>query len=254
MPFVDAELDTGFLEKHHADIFHDSAYGNEQEVANQIPLASLYLILRQQQRASDRASQSTEPDSPWNLANDWRLNDSHMHQFTLCCNDQQVDVSAEQIGNGQQLSHGQQPYFRISCNGISVDAKGSIKGNVLASEINGYRSQVSIAEQGNVYSAYTQQAAFQFNVLNTSFDDDDSSGGDNSLSAPMNGTIVGLLVNAWAKVKQGDALLVMEAMKMEHTIRAPTDGTVDEFYFQAGDLVDGGSELLRMIEEPGDKV
>jgi 3-methylcrotonyl-CoA carboxylase alpha subunit len=51
-------------------------------------------------------------------------------------------------------------------------------------------------------------------------------------------------------------------MKMEHTIRAPTDGTVDEFYFQAGDLVDGGSELLSMmgdgkgeqgIEEPGVK-
>jgi len=38
--------------------------------------------------------------------------------------------------------------------------------------------------------------------------------------------------------------LVMEAMKMEHTIRAPADGKVVEFYFQPGDLVDGGSELL----------
>ena len=39
-------------------------------------------------------------------------------------------------------------------------------------------------------------------------------------------------------------LLVMEAMKMEHTIRAPADGTVTEFFYQAGDLVDGGAELL----------
>jgi 3-methylcrotonyl-CoA carboxylase alpha subunit len=36
----------------------------------------------------------------------------------------------------------------------------------------------------------------------------------------------------------------MEAMKMEHTIRAPTAGVVEQFYFKAGDLVDGGAELL----------
>ena len=39
-------------------------------------------------------------------------------------------------------------------------------------------------------------------------------------------------------------LLVMEAMKMEHTIRAPDAGTVNAFYYQPGDLVDGGAELL----------
>ena len=60
----------------------------------------------------------------------------------------------------------------------------------------------------------------------------------------MNGTMVTLLVEAGQDVKKDDALLVMEAMKMEHTIRAPADGKVTEFYFQAGDLVDGGAELL----------
>ena len=37
----------------------------------------------------------------------------------------------------------------------------------------------------------------------------------------------------------------MEAMKMEHTIKAPGDGVVASFYYQAGDLVDGGAELLK---------
>ena len=79
-------------------------------------------------------------------------------------------------------------------------------------------------------------------------DDEDSHGGN--LNAPMNGTLVALLVNIGVAVTKGDTLLVMEAMKMEHTIVAPSDGMVTEFYFQAGELVDGGSELLAFEASP----
>jgi len=65
------------------------------------------------------------------------------------------------------------------------------------------------------------------------------------LSAPMNGTVVTLMVEIGVPVEAGTALLVMEAMKMEHTIKAPEDGQVDEFYYSSGDLVDGGAELLQ---------
>ena len=60
----------------------------------------------------------------------------------------------------------------------------------------------------------------------------------------MNGTIVALLAEVGSTVEASAPLLVMEAMKMEHTIRAPVDGRVDSFYYQPGDLVDGGAELL----------
>ena len=60
----------------------------------------------------------------------------------------------------------------------------------------------------------------------------------------MNGSLVALLVDIGTKVNKGDTLLVMEAMKMEHSIIAPSDGAVTEFYFQPGDLGDGGSKLL----------
>jgi len=62
--------------------------------------------------------------------------------------------------------------------------------------------------------------------------------------APMNGTVVTLLVAPHQNVAKGEALMVMEAMKMEHTLRAPADGCVSAFYYQAGELVDGGAELL----------
>jgi 3-methylcrotonyl-CoA carboxylase alpha subunit len=60
----------------------------------------------------------------------------------------------------------------------------------------------------------------------------------------MNGTVVELLLAPGSEAKQQQALLVMEAMKMEHTIRAPADGKVLEYFYQPGDLVDGGAELL----------
>ena len=60
----------------------------------------------------------------------------------------------------------------------------------------------------------------------------------------MNGTMVGVLVEAGQQVSKGQPLVIMEAMKMEHTIKAPSNGTIDEVYFKEGDMVDGGAELL----------
>jgi 3-methylcrotonyl-CoA carboxylase alpha subunit len=60
----------------------------------------------------------------------------------------------------------------------------------------------------------------------------------------MNGTIVAHLVKPGEQVKKGEPILVMEAMKMEHSITAPSDGVVDSFYFEPGELVDGGALLL----------
>ena len=60
----------------------------------------------------------------------------------------------------------------------------------------------------------------------------------------MNGTIVSVLVQPGESVSKGQSLIIMEAMKMEHTIKAPTNGTIDEIYFNTADMVDGGVALL----------
>ena len=60
----------------------------------------------------------------------------------------------------------------------------------------------------------------------------------------MPGKIVAVLVNKDQEVKKGDALLIMEAMKMEHTIAAPHDGVVEEVLYAIGDQVTEGAPLL----------
>ena len=61
----------------------------------------------------------------------------------------------------------------------------------------------------------------------------------------MPGNIIHVLVQAGDKVISGQPLLVMEAMKMEHTINAPADGIVEQVFFQTGDLVQNGTELIK---------
>jgi len=62
----------------------------------------------------------------------------------------------------------------------------------------------------------------------------------------MPGKVIALLARSGEAVKKGQALAVMEAMKMEHTITAPCDGTVVELLYAVGDQVLEGEELLRL--------
>jgi len=66
------------------------------------------------------------------------------------------------------------------------------------------------------------------------------------LTAPMPGKVVAFLARVGERVAQGQALAVMEAMKMEHTLSAPRDGVVEELLYAVGDPVAEGGELLRL--------
>ncbi len=67
------------------------------------------------------------------------------------------------------------------------------------------------------------------------------------LTAPMPGKVIAFLAVAGDTVTQGQALAVMEAMKMEHTLHAPRDGVVAELLYAVGDQVAEGGELLRLV-------
>jgi 3-methylcrotonyl-CoA carboxylase alpha subunit len=70
--------------------------------------------------------------------------------------------------------------------------------------------------------------------------------GSGHLRAPMPGTIISVMVKVGDTVSAGQPLLVMEAMKMEHTIKAPSAGRVVHVHFKAGDQVKEGAELVEI--------
>lgn len=72
----------------------------------------------------------------------------------------------------------------------------------------------------------------------------EAGGAQGGLTAPMSGKVIALLAQPGATVEKGAPLLILEAMKMEHTITAPASVTVMGFRFGVGDQVSDGAELL----------
>jgi len=249
-PFVEADIDTGFIEKNNDLIFHTGS----QTLANELPMAALYLVLSQAKNAEQNAEKTNDPYSPWNNTNAWRLNEPHTHQLVLAHNDIEYSVVVEQKrqGNGS--------YYLITVNGQNFDCKnhdcqGSIDGEVLKVSIDGYRSQATIAHFNNNISLYCnrngQNGVFKFTHVLPDCGDSSTDNNHGGLIAPMNGTMVSVLVNTGDKVEKDQALVIMEAMKMEHTIRAPEKGTIEAIFFTEDEMVDGGAELLSFVAEEG---
>jgi 3-methylcrotonyl-CoA carboxylase alpha subunit len=71
-------------------------------------------------------------------------------------------------------------------------------------------------------------------------------GAHESLTAPMPATVIEVKVAPGAVVKSGDILLLLEAMKMELPVRAPSDGRVSAVNCRAGDLVQPGASLIEL--------
>ena len=79
-----------------------------------------------------------------------------------------------------------------------------------------------------------------------------ASGGSGNPVAPMTGTIEKVLVTPGQHVKQGEPLMIMLAMKMEHTIKSPRDGVVESVMYGEGDTVNRNGLLIKLKEEESD--
>ncbi len=232
--FRQAELDTGFIAKHHDAIFHDQG----SEARDILPLCALYLTLALDAQGAAAGPQA-DPYSPWALNDAWRLNEPHRQCFDIRLQDTDWPVAVELVGRGAGRR------YRIEVDGRTCEAQGELEGTDLIAVIDGHRQRVTIAAHDDSYSLYTQDYAVPFSRVPVDLGDLDlDQGGDASLAAPMNGTVVALVAAVGETVKKGDTLMIMEAMKMEHAIKAPGAGKVVEYFYEPGSLIEGGAMLL----------
>jgi 3-methylcrotonyl-CoA carboxylase alpha subunit len=100
--------------------------------------------------------------------------------------------------------------------------------------------------QGETANLFTPQGATRISVLDPLAHAGEAAQEGGRLTAPMPGKVVSFAVKVGDMVKAGQPLAVMEAMKMEHTMAAPHDGTVVELLYAPGDQVADGAELLKL--------
>ena len=254
--FVEADLDTGFIEKHHQQIFHNGPVQDNQVLADNLVIAALYLVLAKANTANKKALLSSDSNSPWHQTNHWRANEANKQSISLRPelgnSDDTFDIEVEHLNN-RDGDAATQAYAISINNGAVIKCQGNLNGDQLLTTINGYRSEASVhinkTSTDDVVTLYRQNGAFNFTQLTPDLGDCDSQTANSAwggLTAPMNGTVVSVLVEAGTEVEAEQALMIMEAMKMEHTIRAPHAGTVESVFYQTGDMVDGGAELLHI--------
>jgi 3-methylcrotonyl-CoA carboxylase alpha subunit len=111
----------------------------------------------------------------------------------------------------------------------------------------GQRALVTVYRQGEVAHIHTAQGATQIVAVDLLLHAGEAPAEVGRLTAPMPGKVVSFAVKAGDIVKRGQALAVMDAMKMEHTIAAPIDGVVEELLYAPGDQVVEGAELLKLV-------
>ncbi len=133
----------------------------------------------------------------------------------------------------------------------AIEADGETDGETVAARIDGVplRARI-IAGEGAVTVILDHDAR--------RLDDDDvaalADAGEDAagrLAAPMPGRVVAVMVEPGARVARGAALMIVEAMKMEHTITAPADGRVSAVHFAPGARVEEGAELVTLAAEDG---
>lgn len=232
--FHSAQLRTDFIAQWQTELL-------QKPVVNStvLTIATVSLLLMQQQ-TSLQLQQSRDPNSPWYNADGWHLNLTGQQTFYF-----QQDNQIETV---TILFHPEHYVLKIANQEIFAK-KVSKTEHELILTINAIEIKATVFIDNNTISILTNGERYQLTAVNKI---DNITHHVHShkqrLTAPMPGRVVALLVPAGSVVERGTALAVIEAMKMEHTIHAPDNGNVKEWYFNVGDLVDEGVILLAFEE------
>ncbi|GAB3350792.1 acetyl/propionyl/methylcrotonyl-CoA carboxylase subunit alpha [Lysobacter tyrosinilyticus] len=224
--FARADLDTGLIER-GADTLLAPPVAADAEAQQ---LAALAFILRR------RAAQRGDGSSPWDAHDGWRLRGHASRTLTLACAGEEIPVRIEASGDEFRIARGDE---------TPITVRGRIDGATLQAWFGEHRVTSQAVFDGAHLHLFHRGRHHRFELLDplrTTATGAAAHGG--GLNAPMPGRIVQLLALPDAPVTKGTALLVLEAMKMEHTLLAPSDGVVRQFLVKAGDLVADGAALL----------
>jgi 3-methylcrotonyl-CoA carboxylase alpha subunit len=116
-------------------------------------------------------------------------------------------------------------------------------------DIEGRQATGTVTRIGTAITVFTADGTAQFDLVDPLMASAEVDAAPGHLAAPMPGKVIQVSVKSGDAVKRGATLMVLEAMKMEHSIAAPMDGKIARVFYKAGDLVEEGAELIAFAEE-----
>jgi 3-methylcrotonyl-CoA carboxylase alpha subunit len=231
--YIAGELDTGFIERRGAELMPPAGPASDEVLA----LASLAVLQRRRAEAEALARRCGDPHSPWHQTTGWRLNVETHGRLVFRDDDREVAVTVHYRPDG----------YRLELPGGEIAARGRLEANGdLRAELAGHHVRATVVRRDHELAVLMGAELHRLVLHDPLALGAAAEAGSGRLTAPMPGRVTEVHVKPGARVARGAPLLVLEAMKMEHTIAAPADGRVTEIHYDAGALVEEGAELLAL--------
>lgn len=261
--FSQANLDTALIEREADELFNQ----------HPLDLSTLVVTAITQQLASESAAQGSDID-PFSKPTGFRAYSDYTRSFGLVYDEQayQARISNWHNVNSSESKKGAEnsSSFTLVIEKEIASTEEKTNANVAAQTEKVYESEINYAStdahnhtlwldgvrisaqswtNNETVYVFTDSGRDEITLIDIMAHVGEESAAVGSLKSPMPGQVVAFKVAVGDSVKKGEPLAVIEAMKIEHTITAPTDGLVAELLFAAGDLVADGDELLRIDSE-----
>ena len=226
-------IDTGYLDRHLDEFMPAPSLASTQQVA--LVAAEL---LWQEARARAQAGDGDEPDSPWAIADGWRLGHAGARPLAF----------AHLGQTWTALAHGHGGRYRIElADKVHEVEDARLTGDLLGLRIHGQARRFRILRHGTRLTLHDgeQRTAVETVPAYRRTDMAEASG-SGKIVAPMPGRVVLVKARPGDEVVAGQELLVMEAMKMELAVKASRDGVVADVRAAAGDFVEADTVLVAL--------
>ena len=229
--FAAADLDTGLIERERVLLFPPAARPPREVFA----IAALAEALREERQARAAAERAPDPRSPWRARDGWRLNALANRAIVLRRGDAQETVTVVREDDGFSLEIAD----RVSAARGTINARGALRY-----ELDGVRALANVVDAGAIRHVFLRGRSWALELVEPVAFAGEGAGAHGGLVAPMPGRVIAILAEAGSRVEKGAPLMILEAMKMEHTISAPAAGRVTAYRFSVGDQISEGMELL----------
>lgn len=225
--FATADLDTALIEREHDALFPAQPPAGDE--AFQLATLARLLPVAQAQPATDPRA------AAWSSVGAWRLNAPAVRRWSWQLGEQAVDVASVRTDSGWTLAIG----------GRSVEAQARRTTNgELEATLDGRRLRATVVELAGQSHLFFDSQALTLGLDDPLHTDRGHHAAEGGLTAPLPGRLVAHLVKTGTRVARGTPVLVLEAMKMEHTLTAPSDGLVKAFLHPEGTQVAEGAALV----------
>ncbi|MBF0236369.1 MAG: acetyl/propionyl/methylcrotonyl-CoA carboxylase subunit alpha [SAR324 cluster bacterium] len=229
-------VDTHFIENNREFLFAELPEQTERAAV----LGALFEVFNRQRR-NEHLLNPQDQWSPWLNMDGWRLNEPAVHEIRFRdSKGKELLICLHEHGAGHFLAEIGSHWHEIF---------GKLENGILSVTLNKHKFDVSVVAYQQTLTIFMEHQRIVLEQVMPDLGEGKDHGHEGNLSAPMNGTVIKVMVNKGDKVEKDQPLVIMEAMKMEHTIRAVVDGVVQEIFFSPGELVQEGVALLEISKQ-----